>query len=82
MWKRSENSDPLKPLAYEESGNNIIIRRNYTAVPATEEMAAHWTYDEWQMTREQYAIFAPLNAVVEEQADALIELAEIITEVV
>lgn len=81
MWKRSENSDPLKPLAYEESGNNVIIRRNYAAVPATEDMTAHWTYDEWQMTREQYDVFKPLNTIISEQSDALVELADIIAEV-
>ena len=80
MWKKSENSDPKKPLEYEESGNNIIVRRNYHKVSATEDMREHWSYEEWQMTREQYAVFNPLNSIIEEQSDALVELAELAAE--
>lgn len=82
MWTKSENSDLVKPLEYEESGNNIIVRRAFRQVEASEEAPAHWQYDEWQMTKEQYDVFEPLNAVIHDQSDALCELAELIAEVV
>ena len=80
MWTRVENSDPMKPLKYEESGNNIIVRRAYHKIEAGDEMPEHWSYEEWQMTREQYAVFKPLNSTIEEQSDALVELAELAAE--
>lgn len=81
MWTRIENSDLTKPPVYEESGSNVIVRRAYNQVDATEDKPAHWEYDEWQMTKEQYAVFEPLNTIVNEQSDALVELAELISEV-
>ena len=80
MWTRVENGDPMKPLEYEESGNNVIVRRAYHKIAAGTEMPEHWSYEEWQMTREQYAVFDPLNSTIEEQSDALVELAELAAE--
>lgn len=48
---------------------------------ATEEMPEHWTYDEWQMTAEQYEIYQNFEQAINEQSDALIELADIIAEI-
>lgn len=81
MWIRSENGEPIKPLPIEASGSNVILRRNYTRVVATEEMPEHWTYDEWQMTAEQYEIYQNFEQAINEQSDALIELADIIAEI-
>jgi len=80
MWTRVENGDPMKPLEYEESGNNIIVRRAYHKIAADAEMPEHWSYEEWQMTREQYAVFDPLNSTIEEQSDVLAELGELFAE--
>ena len=81
MWIKSENSDAMKPLKIEQSGNNVILRKNFRLIPATDEVAEHYEYDEWQMTSEQYEVYQYHEAIIGEQADALVELAGLISEV-
>lgn len=81
MWTRSENGENAKPPEKEQSGNNIIIRKSYKRIPATDEMPEHWEYDEWQMSAEQYEVYEYQQGLINDQADALIELAEMISEV-
>ena len=78
MWTKSENSSNDKPAALEASRNGMIVRRNFRAVAATEEAEAHWSYDEWQMSREQYEVYQAMLAENADIEDALMELAEII----
>ena len=82
MWARTENSESIQPLAFEQSGDNIILRRNFRLVEATEDKPTHYEYDEWQMTNEQYEVYQAFDAQVSEQSDALVELAELISEVI
>lgn len=82
MWVKVENSDLVMPETIETSGNTVIVRRHMVAVEATEEKPAHYVYEEWQMTAEQYAIYEPMAKQLKEQEDALVELAEMISEVV
>ena len=82
MWVRVSNGESVQPLAFEQAGNNVIIRRNFHLVDATEDMPAHYEYDEWQMTNEQYEVYLAFDAQVSEQSDALVELAELISEVI
>lgn len=82
MWARTENSESIQPLAFERSGDNIILRRNFRLVEATEDKPTHYEYDEWQMTNEQYEVYQAFDAQVSEQSDALVELAELISEVI
>lgn len=81
MWHKSENGESIQPLAFERSGDNIILRRNFRLVEATEDKPTHYEYDEWQMTNEQYEVYQAFDAQVSEQSDALVELAELISEV-
>lgn len=81
MWTKSENSNAMMPPKTEISGNNVILRKNFRLVEATEDNAAHYEYDEWQMTKEQYEIYQYHEAILTEQADALVELAGLISEV-
>ena len=46
----------------------------------TEEKPAHYEYEECQMPKEQYDIFAEMEERLAEQSDALVELAELIIE--
>ena len=80
MWTKSENDSNIKPASVEHSGSGVIVRKRFELVRATEEMPEHWKYDEIQMTAEQYDIYQMFDAQLSEQADALIELAELITE--
>ena len=81
MWRRVENSDNTKPLEKEESGNFIILRKNFKLIPETEEVPAHYEYNEWQMSAAQYEIYRNFETLMDEQSEALIELAGIISEV-
>lgn len=81
MWIKSENSETTKPTAVEMAGNHVILRKTFRRIAATEEIPEHWEYLERQLTKEQYDVYQELNGIVQEQADALVELAELISEV-
>lgn len=81
MWIRSENDSINKPLKEERAGTCTIIRKNYHLIGADAERPAHWEYDEWQMTAEQYEVYQDVAEKLAEQDDALIELAGLLTEV-
>ena len=81
MWIKSENGEAVKPASVEIAGNHVILRKSYKRIAATEEIPEHWEYLERQLTKEQYDVYQELNGIVQEQADALVELAELISEV-
>ena len=81
MWARTENGEAVIPAAVERSGNNVIVRKNFQLVGASEEKPEHYEYDEWQMTADQYEVYKHLETMLTEQSDALVELAELISEV-
>lgn len=80
MWVKSENNEAVRPEALEYSGNNVIIRRNYRMIEATDDRPAHYVYDEWQMTAAQYEVYKAFEAQTAEQSDALVELAALYAE--
>lgn len=82
MWIKTENGENIQPLEIEVSGDHVIVRKNFELVEATEEFPAHYKYDEWQMTKDQYSVYQHYETLINEQSDALIELAELISEVV
>lgn len=82
MWTKSENDSINKPVKEEKAGEFTIIRKNYHLIEADADRPAHWEYDEWQMTAEQYEVYQDVTEKLAEQDDALIELAELLTEVV
>lgn len=59
----------------------MILRRNFKRIQAADEIPEHWEYEEWQMTGEQYEVHQYHEQIESEQADALVELAELIAEV-
>lgn len=81
MRQKSSNSDSVRPLDVEKSGEIVIVRRHFHLIDATEEIPEHYEYDEWQMTADQYEVYQSLQSVIKEQEDALVELADIISEV-
>lgn len=82
MWTRSGNGESVKPQEKEWSGNTVIVRKAYDRIAATDEIPEHWEYDEWQMSAEQYEVYEYYKGLIDEQADALIELADLISEVI
>lgn len=79
-WIKSENSDARKPDPIIRSGTRVILNRNFKKIEATEERGEHWEYETWDMTAEQYEVYKEMEAQAQEQTDALIELAGIISE--
>ena len=80
MWARSKNSEAKKPEKVEKSGSQVIIRKDFLFVQATEEENAHWEYSEWQMSEKEYEIYKNFEDRMKEQEDALVELAGMIAE--
>ena len=78
MWMKSQNSESTKPAEIETAPSGVIVRRNFKSVAAAGEMPAHWEWEEWQMTAEQYEVYAAMAAETADLSDALIELADII----
>lgn len=68
----------MKPADLEPTVNGMIVRRNFHEVEATEDMPAHWTYEEAQLTKDQYDVYREMTAENNDLSDALIELAEMI----
>lgn len=81
MWTRTENGETAKPLEKEIGNRYVIVRKGFEYIEETEDKPAHWEYDEWQMTLEQYEVYKTFDEQVSEQADALIEIADILAEV-
>ena len=86
MWKRVSNSSSMKPAEIDttSSAKNVYVRKGFVLIPASNtgdtDTPEHWEYDEWKMTKSQYEVYQTFKAQMDEQADALIELAEMITE--
>lgn len=77
MWIVSE-CEGSRPPELEQCRDIVIVRRNFRYVAATEEKAAHWEYEEWQMTKEQFEVYQAMVSENNDISDALIELAEMI----
>jgi len=82
MWKKTENGEAVKPEALEISGSNVILRRDFRKVEASEDIPEHYTYEEWQMTADQYEVYQNFEQIIGEQSDALVELAGMLSEVI
>lgn len=82
MWMRVGNGESTKPPVKEVSGDWVIVRKAFELIPANGEMPEHWEYDEWQMTKEAYGVYAYYETLVNEQSDALVELANLVSEVI
>ena len=81
MWTRSGNGETVIPPQVEYSGNHVIVRKNFHLIEEG-ETPAHYEWDEWQMTKDQYEVYLDFEDKLNEQDDALIELAGMISEVV
>ena len=78
MWQKSKTGDSVKPVEVEKSGDYVIVRKNFRFYKETDEEPAHWEYEEWQMTKDQYDVYLNFEKQLEEQQNALIELADMI----
>lgn len=82
MWKKTENSDNVKPLAVEKgaSPNIVYVRRNFVLVPAVKESEQlrpeHWEYEENEIDVKTYELYEDLQDLT----NAVVELAEMVGE--
>lgn len=81
MWQKTENDINVRPVDKEISGRFVILRKDFRLIPASEDFPEHYEYNEWQMTQEQYEVYKNFETLINEQSDALVELAELISEV-
>ena len=65
MWTKSTNGEPVKLPEYEESGNYVILRKDFRLVEEIEERPIHYEWLEWQMTKDQYEIYKTVKAEAE-----------------
>ena len=82
MWQKSENGESAKPAEIEKTNRSVIVRRNFRLIPADDDKPEHWTYEEWQMSAEQYEVYAAMVAETTDLSDALIEIADLVAEVI
>ena len=82
MWIRTENGENIRPQSIEPSGGYVIVRKNFVLIEATDDKPAHYEYDECQMTKEQYEVYSYMASEIADQSDALVELAELLSEVI
>ena len=80
MWIRSENSEPVMPETKIISGDRVILNRNFRLVEASGDKPAHYEFETWDMSAEAYEVYKYMQSQLDDQADALIELAELFTE--
>ena len=78
MWTKSQNAENIKPPEKVETGTHVIVRKDYKAVPASEDMPAHYEYLEWQMTAAEYEIYKGFEKSVSEQAEASVQKGSIV----
>ena len=81
MWIKTENSEPTKPKTIEVFKNRVILNRNFHLIEASEEKPEHWEYETWEMSMDQYEVYQYMKNQMQDQSDALIELAEMIVEI-
>ena len=55
QWKSVESTE--KPLLYEESGNNILVRKDVELIPKTDDKPAMYLYQEKKMSKSEYSIY-------------------------
>jgi len=74
MWRKSENSNEIKPLETEETLNTVYVRKNFVFIEKTEDRAAHWTYEEIEYDKELYHLYK----MIETQENTIAEQDELL----
>ena len=78
MWRKSENSNSVKPLDFETGLSTIYVRKNFVLVEATEDREEHWSYDELEMDKSAYPLYAALQGKIDEQDAVIAEQDELL----
>ena len=86
MWYTVENGCAVRPGDVDTSSSRVYVyvRRNFELVSETEEMPAHYKWEEIKIPKEMWGVSRSVMAhdtALEDVYAALAELAEIFTEV-
>lgn len=87
MWTKQSSINDEKPPVTEEGKTLIRVRKDFVLIPEKGEdehkIPAHWEWMEQKIRKEDWEFYQTLTdhtATLSDVEDALIELAEIITE--
>ena len=87
MWTKQSSINDEKPPEIEEGKTFIRVRKDFVLIPEKGEdehkIPAHWEWMEQKIRKEDWEFYQTLTdhtATLSDVEDALIELAEIITE--
>lgn len=87
MWTKQSSINDVKPPEIEEGKTFIRVRKDFVLIPEKGEdehkIPAHWEWMEQKIRKEDWEFYQTLTdhtATLSDVEDALIELAEIITE--
>lgn len=62
MWHKVCNSNNEKPSVVDKtSTTRVLVRRNFTLVPATEDAPEHYEYEECELSPAEYNLMAKLD---------------------
>ena len=78
MWRKSENSNNIKPLDFETGLSTIYLRKNFVLVESTKNRAEHWSYDELEIDKSAYSLYAALQGKIDEQDSVIAEQDELL----
>lgn len=78
MWRKSENSNSIKPLEFETGLSTIYLRKNFKLVEATDDRPEHWTYEELEIDKSAYPLYAALQGKIDEQNEIITEQDELL----
>lgn len=87
MWTKQSSINDVKPPEIEEGKTFIRVRKDFILIPEKGEdehkIPAHWEWMEQKIRKEDWEFYQTLidhTTTLSDVEDALIELAEIITE--
>ena len=87
MWTKQSSINDVKPPEIEDGKTFICVRKDFVLIPEKGEdehkIPAHWEWMEQKIRKEDWEFYQTLTdhtATLSDVEDALIELAEIITE--
>lgn len=83
MWYSNENGDLVRPseIDRESSRKYVYVRKNIEEVEATEDIPAHYRWQEIKIPQADWAVYEKVidhDGTLDDVQNALIELAEII----
>lgn len=70
MWRKSENSNSVKPdLIDKSSTTRVLVRKDFVLVPAVteegKEKPEHWEYSECEMTPSEFQIYIDAQSQID-----------------